>query len=139
MFPRGGTSTEMYRPWVCRGTQKATESPLLSCDPARKACDKGHETDKRSAVPVRVVGIAQAFFAGCSVQGNCSRSKIPPPTPGSRFVAALARWCVRHRLVAVLLWLLPFAGATAGAAVAGSAYSNDYATPGTESSRATQL
>lgn len=54
-------------------------------------------------------------------------------------MAALARWCVRHRLVTVLLWLLTFAGVTAGAAVTGSAYSNDYATPGTESSRATQL
>ncbi|MBA2809177.1 MMPL family transporter [Streptomyces sp. KM273126] len=54
-------------------------------------------------------------------------------------MAALARWCVRHRLVAVLLWLLTFAGAAAVASVAGSAYSNDYATPGTESSRATQL
>jgi RND superfamily putative drug exporter len=54
-------------------------------------------------------------------------------------VAALARWCVRHRLVAVLLWLLAFAGTAAGAAVAGAAYSNDYGTPGTESSRATEL
>ncbi|BBC32750.1 Export protein [Streptomyces graminofaciens] len=54
-------------------------------------------------------------------------------------MAALARWCVRHRLVAVLVWLLAFGGTVAGAAVAGSAYSNDYATPGTESSRAAQL
>ncbi|MFF5364046.1 MMPL family transporter [Streptomyces scabiei] len=54
-------------------------------------------------------------------------------------MAALARWCVRHRLVAVLLWLLAFAGTAAGAAVAGAAYSNDYGTPGTESSRATEL
>ncbi|MFF6784411.1 MMPL family transporter [Streptomyces sp. NPDC012510] len=54
-------------------------------------------------------------------------------------MAALARWCVRHRLVAVLLWLLAFAGTAAGAAVAGAAYSNDYKTPGTESSRATDL
>ncbi|MGW0845997.1 MMPL family transporter [Streptomyces sp. NPDC002787] len=54
-------------------------------------------------------------------------------------MAALARWCVRHRLVTVVLWLLAFAGAAAGAAVAGAAYSNDYKTPGTESSRATDL
>jgi RND superfamily putative drug exporter len=59
--------------------------------------------------------------------------------PGSWSVAALARWCVQHRLVAVLLWLLAFGGITAGAAVAGSAYSNDYAAPGTESGRATEL
>lgn len=54
-------------------------------------------------------------------------------------MAALARWCVRHRLVAVLLWLLAFGGVTAAAAVAGSAYSNDYEAPGTESGSATQL
>nr|WP_202459185.1 MMPL family transporter [Streptomyces sp. SID5464] len=58
---------------------------------------------------------------------------------GARFVAALARWCVQRRLVTVLLWLLAFAGVAAGAAVAGSAYSNDYQVPGTESGRATQL
>ncbi|GAB2875617.1 MMPL family transporter [Streptomyces deserti] len=54
-------------------------------------------------------------------------------------MAALARWCVRRRLVAVLLWLLAFGGITAAASVAGSAYSNDYKVPGTESGRATQL
>jgi len=54
-------------------------------------------------------------------------------------VAALARWCVQRRLVVVLLWLLAFGGVTAAAAVTGSAYSNDYEVPGTESGRATQL
>jgi RND superfamily putative drug exporter len=54
-------------------------------------------------------------------------------------LAALARWCVRHRLVAVLLWLLALGGTTAAAAVVGSAYSNDYEVPGTESGRATRL
>jgi RND superfamily putative drug exporter len=54
-------------------------------------------------------------------------------------VAALARWCVQRRLGAVLLWLLAFGGITAGAAITGSAYSNDYKVPGTESGRATQL
>ncbi|WP_033282742.1 MMPL family transporter [Streptomyces sp. NRRL F-525] len=54
-------------------------------------------------------------------------------------MAALARWCVRHRLVAVLLWLLALGGVTAAAAVTGSAYSNDYEAHGTESGRATQL
>ncbi|MET7569758.1 MMPL family transporter [Streptomyces sp. NPDC005492] len=54
-------------------------------------------------------------------------------------MAALAHWCVRHRLAAVLLWLLAFGGITAAAAVTGSAYSNDYEAPGTESGRATQL
>ncbi|MEU6555818.1 MMPL family transporter [Streptomyces sp. NPDC046915] len=54
-------------------------------------------------------------------------------------MAFLARWCVRHRLVAVLLWLLALGGATAAAAVTGSAYSNDYEVPGTESGHAAQL
>ncbi|MGI5428790.1 MMPL family transporter [Streptomyces sp. CA-179760] len=54
-------------------------------------------------------------------------------------MAALARWCVQRRLVTVLLWLLACAGVATGAAVAGSAYSNDYQVPGTESGRATEL
>jgi RND superfamily putative drug exporter len=54
-------------------------------------------------------------------------------------VAALARWCVQRRLITVLLWLLALGGVFAGAFAAGSAYSNDYEVPGTESGRATQL
>ncbi|MGW5424285.1 MMPL family transporter [Streptomyces sp. NPDC003943] len=54
-------------------------------------------------------------------------------------MAAIARWCVKHRLAAVLLWLLALGGVGTGAALAGSAYSNDYEVPGTESGRATAL
>ncbi|MGJ5753187.1 RND superfamily putative drug exporter [Streptomyces puniciscabiei] len=54
-------------------------------------------------------------------------------------MADLARWCVRHRLITVLLWLLAFGGVTTAAAVAGSSYSNSYDVPGTEAGRATQL
>ncbi|WP_137993198.1 MMPL family transporter [Streptomyces vilmorinianum] len=54
-------------------------------------------------------------------------------------MAAIARWCIKHRLVAVLLWLIALGGAVAGASVAGNAYSNDYDVPGTESGRATAL
>ncbi|MDT7843515.1 MMPL family transporter [Streptomyces justiciae] len=54
-------------------------------------------------------------------------------------MAALARWCVRRRLVVVLLWLLALGGVSTAAALTGSAYSNDYEVPGTESGRATQL
>ncbi|MFI9648033.1 MMPL family transporter [Streptomyces sp. NPDC052040] len=54
-------------------------------------------------------------------------------------MAALARWCVRHRLATVLLWLITFVGVTAGATVAGSAYSNHYDAPGTEAGHAAQL
>ncbi|GAA2931074.1 MMPL family transporter [Streptomyces enissocaesilis] len=54
-------------------------------------------------------------------------------------MAAIARWCVRHRFAAVLLWLLAL-GAVAGAAgVAGSSYTNDYEVPGTPSGRAAAL
>ncbi|GAA2512851.1 MMPL family transporter [Streptomyces longisporus] len=41
--------------------------------------------------------------------------------------------------MAVLLWLLAFGGVSAAAAVTGSAYSNDYEVPGTQSGRAMQL
>ncbi|MFI1071881.1 MMPL family transporter [Streptomyces puniciscabiei] len=54
-------------------------------------------------------------------------------------MADLARWCVRHRLITVLLWLLAFGGVTTAATVAGSSYSNSYDVPGTEAGRATQL
>ncbi|GAA3989430.1 MMPL family transporter [Streptomyces marokkonensis] len=54
-------------------------------------------------------------------------------------MAALARWCVQRRLVAVLLWLLAFGGVATGAVVAGSAYSNDYGVPGTDSDRASRM
>lgn len=54
-------------------------------------------------------------------------------------MAALARWCMRHRLLAVMIWLLALGGTTAAAASAGSAFSNDYEVPGTESGRAGDL
>ncbi|MGC0374635.1 MMPL family transporter [Streptomyces sp. SAI-229] len=54
-------------------------------------------------------------------------------------MAALARWCVRRRLITVLLWLLALGGVSAGVFAAGSAYSNDYEVPGTESGRAARL
>ncbi|MEW2047167.1 MMPL family transporter [Streptomyces sp. NPDC005476] len=54
-------------------------------------------------------------------------------------MAALARWCVRNRLMAVLIWLLALGGTATAALAVGSAYSNDYEVPGTESGRATRL
>ncbi|MEV5160246.1 MMPL family transporter [Streptomyces sp. NPDC053728] len=54
-------------------------------------------------------------------------------------MAAIARWCLRHRLAAVLIWLCALGGAAAAAGFAGSAYSNDYEVPGTESGRAGEL
>ncbi|MEU0526780.1 MMPL family transporter [Streptomyces niveus] len=54
-------------------------------------------------------------------------------------MAAVARWCVRHRLLVVLLWLLALGSTAAGAVVAGTSYSNDYEAPGTESGHAVEL
>ncbi|KQX79956.1 MMPL family transporter [Streptomyces sp. Root1310] len=54
-------------------------------------------------------------------------------------MAALARWCVRNRLMVVLIWLLALGGTATAALAVGSAYSNDYEVPGTESDRATRL
>ncbi|GGS13860.1 membrane protein [Streptomyces nojiriensis] len=54
-------------------------------------------------------------------------------------MAVIARWCMRHRLLAVLIWLLAFGGIAAAAVTAGSAFSNDYEVPGTESGRANAL
>lgn len=54
-------------------------------------------------------------------------------------MAAIARWCLRHRLAAVLIWLIALGGAATAAGFAGSAYSNDYEVPGTESGRAGEL
>ncbi|MEU6329342.1 MMPL family transporter [Streptomyces sp. NPDC047049] len=54
-------------------------------------------------------------------------------------MTALARWCLRRRIVVIVLWLAAFAGVAAAAAAVGSAYSNDYEVPGTESGRASAL
>lgn len=54
-------------------------------------------------------------------------------------MAVIARWCIRHRLVTVLLWLLMCGGVGTAAVATGTAYSNDYEVPGTESGRAAEL
>ncbi|MEU9034752.1 MMPL family transporter [Streptomyces sp. NPDC048352] len=54
-------------------------------------------------------------------------------------MAAIARWCLRHRLVTVLIWLLALGGTAAAAGAAGTAFSNDYEVPGTESAKAHAL
>ncbi|PWK67310.1 RND superfamily putative drug exporter [Streptomyces sp. CG 926] len=46
---------------------------------------------------------------------------------------------MRHRLLAVLIWLLALGGTAAAAVSAGSAFSNDYEVPGTESGKANAL
>ncbi|MFR9755303.1 MMPL family transporter [Streptomyces sp. TR06-5] len=54
-------------------------------------------------------------------------------------MAALARWCLRRRLVVVALWLVALLGTGAAAAVAGTSYTGDYGISGTESARAQEL
>lgn len=46
---------------------------------------------------------------------------------------------MRHRLLAVLIWLLALGGTASAAVTAGSAFSNDYEVPGTESGKANTL
>lgn len=46
---------------------------------------------------------------------------------------------MRHRLLAVLIWLLALGGTAAAAGTAGAAFSNDYEVPGTESGKAHAL
>ncbi|QES56808.1 hypothetical protein DEJ51_23660 [Streptomyces venezuelae] len=54
-------------------------------------------------------------------------------------MAVIARWCMRHRLLTVLIWLFALGGTAAAAVTAGSAFSNDYEVPGTESGKANAL
>jgi RND superfamily putative drug exporter len=52
---------------------------------------------------------------------------------------ALATWCVRHRLIVVLVWLAALIGTTALSQAVGTAYSNSFSLPNTESTRALAL
>ena len=52
---------------------------------------------------------------------------------------ALATWCVRHRLIVVLLWLAALIGTTALSQAVGTAYSNSFSLPNTESTHALSL
>jgi RND superfamily putative drug exporter len=52
---------------------------------------------------------------------------------------ALAIWCVRHRRLVVLFWLIALVGTTAISQTVGSAYSNSFTLPHTESTQALTL
>ncbi|MEU3340277.1 MMPL family transporter [Streptomyces sp. NPDC006668] len=54
-------------------------------------------------------------------------------------MSTLARWCYQHRLVVVLLWLGLLGGLVVASQSAGSAYSNSFSLPNTESTRALNL
>ncbi|MCW2885568.1 MAG: putative drug exporter of the superfamily [Streptosporangiaceae bacterium] len=54
-------------------------------------------------------------------------------------MSALARWCYRHRLIVVLLWLGVLAGLGVTSTAIGSSYNDSFSLPGTESTRALDL
>lgn len=54
-------------------------------------------------------------------------------------MAALARWCYRHRLVVLLLWVGALVGLGAGGTALGANYSNVFSLPDTDSTRAYDL
>ncbi|SCK34702.1 MMPL family transporter [Streptomyces sp. WMMB 322] len=54
-------------------------------------------------------------------------------------MTALARWCLRRRLSVILLWCAVLLGVGTSAVLTGSAFSNKYDVPGTESGRANTL
>ena len=51
----------------------------------------------------------------------------------------LASWCVRHRVIVVLLWLAALIGTTVISLSVGTAYSNSFTLPNTESTKALAL
>ncbi|MFE0204242.1 MMPL family transporter [Streptomyces sp. NPDC058985] len=54
-------------------------------------------------------------------------------------MSALARWCYRHRLVVVVLWVAVLAGLGLASTAAGTKASDSFSLPGTESSQALEL
>ena len=54
-------------------------------------------------------------------------------------MASFARWCYRHRVVVVLIWIAALVVVIAAERSVGSAYTDSFTLPGTESSRALTL
>ena len=54
-------------------------------------------------------------------------------------MARLSRWCYRHRVIVVIAWLVVLVAAYATESAVGSAFSNSFNLPNTESSRALDL
>ncbi|MFH9978261.1 MMPL family transporter [Streptomyces sp. NPDC017179] len=51
----------------------------------------------------------------------------------------MARWCYRHRLLVLLLWVVALIGVGAGASAGGTAYANAFSLPDTDSKSAFDL
>jgi putative drug exporter of the RND superfamily len=54
-------------------------------------------------------------------------------------MAALARWCFRHKVTVLLLWVFALLGIGAAASAWGSAYSTSFSLPNTDSTKAMNL
>ena len=54
-------------------------------------------------------------------------------------MAGLARWCYRHRVIVVVAWLVVLVSVIGIERAVGSAYTDSFSLPGTESSRGLQL
>ncbi|CAM5723154.1 MMPL family transporter [Streptomyces fumanus] len=54
-------------------------------------------------------------------------------------MASLSRWCFRHRLLVLLLWVLALGGIAVAGQAAGAAYANVFTVPDTESDKAQDL
>ena len=52
---------------------------------------------------------------------------------------SIASWCVRHRRLVLLLWILTLVGVTTASNAMGTAYSDSFSLPNTESTRAISL
>ncbi|NUP40094.1 MAG: MMPL family transporter [Streptomyces sp.] len=58
---------------------------------------------------------------------------------GDGIVAALARWCFRHKWLVILLWVAALLGVGTAGKIAGNTYSNVFSLPHTESAKVLDL
>jgi RND superfamily putative drug exporter len=54
-------------------------------------------------------------------------------------MAALARWCFRHRFAVIVLWVVALAGLAAAGSAAKSSYNSSFSVPGSDSTKAVAL
>ena len=54
-------------------------------------------------------------------------------------MAVIARFCYRHKYLVAMIWIVSVAGIFVAENVAGSAYSNNFSLPGTESTKALSM
>src|SRR5690606_33729076 len=74
-----------------------------------------------------------------SADAACQDLGDPSSDEGVSNVAALARWCYRHRLVVLLLWVGALCGLAVSARSAGTNYASVFSLPDTDSKRAYDL